>query len=430
MSQPLFALIDCNNFFVSCEQIFRPDLLGKPVVVLSSNDGCVVARSREARAIGIPMAAAAFKYKQLFQEHGVVKFGANFELYGDISRRITEILTSITPRLEVYSIDESFLDISQLDIPDYTAWAAMVRGKILQWTGISVSVGIAPTKTLAKLASERAKKDDSLNGVLSLHNLPKTIFEQHLAAVALEDIWGVGRRMAPRLRIHSLASALDIAGLTPQAGRQLFGSVMGERLVRELQGQCCLRLERVQTGQHSISATRTFGEQVDRAHVVEAAFATFATRAAHRLRSHHQRARRLAIFLATNKHKPNYQRWGKDIRLPAATADTGTLVHAANQLFGQIFQPNAHYYRAGILLYDLEDDRNLQPDLLGTINVPAYERSQRRMKAVDHLNDQYGRRMIHYASEDLGGTWRPRQNIKSPHYVTNWQELPRVSIKG
>jgi DNA polymerase V len=425
MSQALFALIDCNNFFVSCEQIFRPDLHNKPVVVLSSNDGCVVARSAEARALGIPMAAPAFKYKQVFKDNQVIQFSANFELYGDISRRITEILTTITPRLEVYSIDESFLDISQLDIANHDQWAKLVRRKIFEWAGINVSIGIAPTKTLAKLASERAKQDPNLGGTLYIH---KTNWQHHLSKVPLEDVWGIGRRLAPRLRAYGLATALDIASLTPEQGRHLFSSVHGERMVRELNMQSCLPLEGIKIGQHSISATRTFGSDTNKSHDIESALATFAVRAGQRLRAHNMRAKQLGIFLTTDRHKPNYQKWSAQLKLSQATADTGELIHIANSLFTKLYQPRAQYHRGGILIYDLEPDKALQTDVFGIVNIQKYKQSKNRMNAIDQLNNKYGRRVVRFGSEDLARSWQPRRRISSPRYTTSWHELPKVKV--
>ena len=219
----IFALVDCNNFFVSCERIFRPDLEGKPVVVLSSNDGCAVARSNEAKALGIPMGAPAFKYRDVFERHNIVKFSANFDLYGDISRRIITILTTITPKIEVYSVDESFLDLSELAITDYTAWGEMVREKIMQWVGVPVSIGIAPTKTLAKLASDRAKKEPDLRGVLDLATITPEARNEYLRAFPIEDIWGIGRKLSPRLRAIGVGTAGQLADLRVQQAQQLMG---------------------------------------------------------------------------------------------------------------------------------------------------------------------------------------------------------------
>lgn len=452
MARSCFALIDSNNFFVACEQIFRPDLHGKPVVVLSSNDGCAIARSAEAKALGIPMGAPAFKYKQLFREQGVVQFSANFELYGDISRRITEVLTSITPRIEVYSIDESFLDLSELDIKDYEAWGREVRSRIKQWTGVSVSIGIAPTKTLAKLASEYSKshtgtcaltnvqKPQNVKGS-TLHNRGTPIksvkglsfhtydtYGTILTQVAVEDVWGVGRAMAPKLRGQGLATAQDIARLTPAQGRKMFNSVNGERLVRELQGQPCLPLEQIHKEQKMISATRTFGHDTSEAYVVEAAIASFVARAASRLRTQGLQASRLSVFLASDRHKNGYQKWGREVRLSQPTADTGYLTALANQLFSEFYNSTAVYHRGGVLLSDFSSDQTLQTDMLGVRDPEAFDASKRRMQAIDQLHTKYDKRIVRYASEDLALTWEPRRNIRSPRYTTHWGELPKVKI--
>lgn len=422
----MIALIDCNNFFVSCEQVFRPDLADKPVVVLSSNDGCVIARSREARALGIPMAAPAFKYKEIFRNNKVIQFSANFELYGDISRRITEILTSITPRLEVYSIDESFLDISHLDIPDYDAWAHLVKQKIKQWVGVNVSIGVAPTKTLAKLASERAKKSEGLNGVLVLHD--KDQWRQYLEQAPLEDIWGIGRASAPNLRAIGLANARDIAELSPAQGRRMLGSVNGERLVRELQGQSCLPLEQIHKEQKMISATRTFGRDTGELATVEAALASFVARAASRLRTQNLLTNRLSIFLTTSRHKPGYQKWGREVILDQPTSDTGYLTALANQLFSDIYESSAAYHRGGVLLSDFSPDHTLQTDMLNIRSPAVFDASKRRMQAIDSLHQKYDKRIIRYAAEDLAVSWTPRHHIGSPRYTTSWTELPKVKI--
>lgn len=424
MAQKLFALIDCNNFFASCEQVFRPGLAEKPIVVLSSNDGCVVARSAEVRALGIPMGAPAFKFKELFKEHGVIQFSANFELYGDISRRITEILTSITPRLEVYSIDESFLDISELNIQDYTEWASELRKTIFQWVGMQVSIGIAPTKTLAKLASERAKKDSSLNGVLLLNSAESR--QQYLGQTRVEDIWGIGRKFAPRLRALGIGTAADVAALKPAQGRTILGSVNGERLIRELNGQNCHELERVHSDQKMISASRTFGHDTDQQHVVESALASFVARASQRLRASNRTASRVVIFLSSDRHKPGYRRWSKEIILDQPTADTGKLIGITAQMFASIYEKGAIYHRGGVLLTNFDSNAQLQTDLLGLRDVTSFDQSKQRMQAVDKLHALYGKQVTYYAAEKLAQQWQPRRNIRSPHYTTNWKDLPTV----
>jgi DNA polymerase V len=428
MKQPIFALVDCNNFFVACEKVFRPDLEGKPVVVLSINDGCVVARSNEAKAIGIPMAAPAFKYRRLFQDYGVVQFSANFELYGDISRRITQLLTSITPRIEVYSVDESFLDLSQLQIDDYEQWGRMVRERILQWVGVPVSIGIAPSKTLAKLASDRGKKDLSLGGVLNLFDIAPKTRDRHLQALPLEDVWGIGRRLAPGLKAIGLLNAYDIANLPPKLARQLIGSVHGEQMVRELNGESCYPLFREGATQKSIARTRTFGEDTDDIGALEAAIATFATRAAHRLRKDKMLTRRAGLFICTNKHKPGYKTWSREIKLDTPTADTGLLIRDLVALLGELVQPHLLYHRAGVWLHDFVPAESLQTDLLGFVDTKGHDASINRMKALDGLNLRYGKHTVHYAAEELGHAWEPRYNLRSPRYTSRWEELPIVRI--
>jgi len=424
---PVFALIDCNNFFVSCERLFRPDLAGKPVIVLSSNDGCAIARSNEAKLLGIPMAAPVFKYRDLLSRHSVVQFSANFELYGDISRRITALLTSVTPRIEIYSIDESFLDLSELPIKDYATWGAMVRARIQQWIGIPVSIGIAPSKTLAKLAADRAKKEDELQGVLSFINKDSKYIEGYLSRTSIESVWGVGWRLTPRLRAEGVSSALHLAHLQPRRAQQLMG-IHGRQMVSELNGISCLPLMKEGHIRKSIARTRTFGEDTNDYNAIEAAIATFATQAAYRLRESNQRTRRIGLFLTTNKHKPGYRRWTREVKFHVPTADTGELIAAAAKMLNQLYNRSHAYHRAGILLYDFVPAAGLQTDLLGSVNVAQYDRSISRMQAVDELNARFGRRHVRYAAELLGDTWEPRRNLRSPRYTSDWKELPKVKL--
>lgn len=425
--QPIFALVDCNNFFVSCLRTFRPDMENKPVVALSSNDGCVVARSQQARDLGIPMGAPAFKWRDFFKKHQVIQFSGNFELYGDMSRRVTSILTTITPRIELYSIDESFLDISQLRISDYAAWAREVQRLVRQWTGIPISVGIAPTKTLAKLASERSKRSQALDGVLDLYSDPGGR-RQYLEQTKLEDVWGVGRRLSPRLRGEGIANAWDLSQMSPHHAQQMMG-IQGRRMVSELNGLRCFELEKFGKPQQSIAVTRTFGSDTNVLHVLESAIATFTTKAAFRLREGKQLARAAGVFIATNQHKPGYTMRSKSVRFELPTADTGRIAGVLNQQLAAIFNPQASYHRAGVWLGDLSPQTNIQIDLLGNIDPRQHDKSQRQMQALDELNERYGKRTVHYAAEDLGTLWQPRHNITMPRFTTRWDEIPTVSIR-
>lgn len=423
MRQPVFALIDCNNFFVSCERIFRPDLEGKPVVVLSSNDGCMVARSNEAKALGLPMAAPAFKYRQILESNKVVQFSANFDLYGDVSRRITDVLTSVTPRIEVYSVDESFLDLSELNIPDYAAWGTMVREAIWRWVGVPVSIGIAPTKTLAKLASDRAKKDPELDGVLNLAQESSRIIKAQLEQVAVQDIWGIGWRLAPKVRAEGIMNAYDFAQLRPQHAQQLMG-VHGRQLVAELNGTSCHPLDLMGKRRKSIARTRTFGHDTNDLNSIQAAITTFATQAAFRLRASGQVTRKAAVFLSGNKHKPGYQRWTRELHYRIPTADTGQLIATLLREVDRLYSPGRRYHRAGVMLWDFLPADSLQTDLFGEVDVNRETKAASRMKTIDSLNERYGKHAVHYASQDLGEAWRPIYNLRSPRYTTTLSELP------
>ena len=334
--KPVFALVDCNNFFVSCERVFRPDLQGKPVVVLSSNDGCVVARSNEAKALGIPMGAPAFKHREAFRRGRITQFSANFELYGNISKRIINILSQVTPRIEVYSVDESFLDISSLPIDDYEEWGRQVRLRIWREVGVPVSIGIAPTKTLAKLGTEYAKKNTATRGVVSFIHLDEAAREAMLTSTRIEDIWGVGRRIAPRLRLEGYSTAWHVSRLRPQYAQQLMG-IHGRQLVSELNGTACHGLTEEGRIAKSIMRSRTFGEDVSQAHILEAAIATLASRAAFHLRGQGLRARKIGLFTMTNRHKPGFRRWSREVTLATPTNDTGHITSVLCQELAGIF---------------------------------------------------------------------------------------------
>jgi DNA polymerase V len=425
--QAVFALIDCNNFFVSCERLFRPDLEGRPVVVLSSNDGCVVSRSNEAKRLGIPMAAPAFKYRRLFKEQGVIQFSANFELYGDISARIIRLLTAITPRTEVYSVDESFLDLSHLEITNYKQWGGQVRQRLLKEVGIPVSMGIASSKTLAKLASEHAKTEASLEGVLDLIHLPGKSRDAYLLHTNIKDIWGIGWRLAPKLRAEGIYNAFDLAGLPARRAQQLMG-INGRQLVAELNGQACHPLEAYGRIRQTIMKGRMFGEDINQFPVIEAAIASLTARAAFCLRHEGLTARSASLSLSTSRHKPGYRRQQNVIRFNPPTADTGRITAELVAAAQAGFNPNAWYHRANVLLYELAPEQTLQPDLFGEIDPVDTETSQARLQALDAINELYGKRTLHYAAEDLSQAWHPRQQLRSPRYTTNWQELPRVCL--
>jgi DNA polymerase V len=426
MATHLFALIDCDNFFVSCERLFRPGLQTKPVVVLSSNDGCVVSRSKEAKALGVPMGAPVFEYRQLFKTQGVIQFSANFELYGDISERIIRLLTSVTPMIEVYSVDEAFLDLSTLTISDLQGWGKALRDRILHEVGVPVSIGIAPTKTLAKLASEYAKKTASLAGVL---NLPLQLEKRrpYLQTTAIQDVWGIGRRLGPRLKAEGIYTALDLASLRPRYAQQLMG-IHGRQLVAELSGQCCHPLERYGKVRHSIMHGRMFGEDTNQFLVIEAAIASLANKAVSHLRTEGLLAQSAAVQLSTNRHKPGYQRLMTQLNFQTPTADSGELSARLVAAIQPSFNPNKWYHRLNILLYDLVSVNGLQSDLFDNIGLEIVQSATARLRAVDAINSRYGRHTVYYAAEDLSNSWYPKRALRSPRYTTHWQELPLAHL--
>ncbi len=429
MNAPIFALIDCNNFFVSCERLFRPELEGKPVVVLSSNDGCVVARSNESKKLGIPMGAPAFKWRDAFKQHHITTFSANFEIYGDISKRITALLTTVTPRIEIYSVDESFLDLSLLPITDYAEWGRAVRASILKNIGVPVSIGIAPSKTLAKLASELAKQHDEYGGAVDWIHATPAWKRDALNEVPIKDVWGIGRQLTPRLRAEGVATALALSELRPQHAQQLMG-VHGRQLVAELNGSSCHPLARERQPAKSIMRSRTFGEDTEQAHVLESAIATMGTQAAFALRRGGLLAKRVGFFMNTNRHKPGYRQWVQEVTLGQPTSDTGLIISLLTKRLGEIFSPRQRYHRLGVYLYDLIPDSALQTDLLGAVSSETHDRMRTRMEAIDTINTKHGRGKIYYAAEGLGIGWQPKHQIRSPRYVSNWNELPKARIRG
>ncbi len=425
--KPFLALLDCNNFFVSCERLFRPDLTCRPVVVLSSNDGCVVSRSDEAKALGIPMGAPLFQYRRFFREHEVVQFSGNFELYGDISQRITRLLSSITPQIEVYSVDESFLDLSQLNISDYNAWGRAVRGRLLQEVGIPVSIGLATTKTLAKLGTEVAKRDPRSGGVLDLANLSPPERETHLARMPVGDVWGVGRRLSPQLRAEGVYTALDLSRMRARLAQQLFG-IHGRQMVCELNGIRCHQLEPFGRVRQSVMHGRQFGEDTSQFAVIEAAVANLTARAAARLRTEQLLARTAVVYLDTNRHKPGYRRLQCTAGFDVPTADTGIIASRLVEALEAAFNPHLGYHKANVLLCDLVSEQALQTNLFGRGASASAGRddSLSRLRAIDTINGRYGPRTVHYASEDLSAAWRPKRQSRSPHYTTCWEELPVI----
>jgi DNA polymerase V len=419
----MIALVDCNNFFVSCERVFRPDLEQVPVVVLSSNDGCVIARSNEVKALGIPMGAPIYKYRSILKDNHVVQFSANFELYGDLSSRITALLTSVTTNIEVYSVDESFLELDHIPIADYTTWGLAVRQTILDGINMPVSIGIASTKTLAKLCSEHAKKDLHLGGVLDYTALSPVAADTLLQATPIGDVWGIGRRLGPALRAEGIHSAYDLKYMRLAHAGQRMG-VHGRQLVHELRGLSCLPLQLTESIHKSVLRSRTFGQETGDFSAIEAAIVSLAASGAFRLRRAGLLTRGAGLFIATNRHKPGFRTLSQYVRFDTPTNDSGIICHELIAALHTIHLPQLKYYKGGAYFADLISEQALQTDLFGRVALHEDSASRARMAAVDGLNRRYGKGSVRLAAELLSTAWEPRRNLRSPRYSTELPELP------
>jgi DNA polymerase V len=417
----LFALIDCNNFYVSCERLFQPMLHGKPVVVLSNNDGCVIARSDEAKALGIPMGLPAFKLAHLVKEHSIEVYSSNYTLYGDLSARVMTTLTQWTPDVEVYSIDEAFLQFSPLPLDALTTYGQSMRATIQQWTGIPVSIGIGPTKTLAKLANRLAKRSTEAKGVVALMS-PAQI-EATLTQTPIEDIWGIGPGYTRRLKAHEIRTALQLRQVNDRWVRQKLGTV-GLRLVWELRGIACLPLERCPSPQQSLMVSRSFGRPITTLSEMREAVATYTTRAAEKLRKSHLATGVLTVFLMTNRFTDEPQYSNSVTRsFPVATQDTAELMRYALRGIEQTFHEGYRYQKAGVILTALVPAHQIQTHLF---DGQDRERSKQLMAAIDTINKEWGTGTIRYADVGLRPAWMMRCARRSPRYTTRWEELAVV----
>lgn len=430
---PLFALVDGNNFYVSCERHFRPSLCGRAVVVLSNNDGCAVARSNEAKAMGIKMGQPFFEIRRNHPEGSVVALSANFGLYGDMSNRMMSVAAGLGPEQEIYSIDESFIDVA--GVRDITRRAVHVRQRILDWVGIPCGIGIGPTKTLAKLGNFVAKTAERKPGsypselarVANLAALPASDFEAVLAATELGEIWGIGRRIGKQLNDAGLTTALDVVRLDPALVRRRWGVVL-ERTVRELQGFPCLDMETQPQAKKEIASTRSFGRPVTELVDLVEAVTEFAQRAAEKLRRQGSVAGQVSVFVHTSPFRKHDEQYSRSIVVPLRkpTADTAHLVGAAVAGMRAIYRPGYNLAKAGVHLLDLQDGAVEQGEL--DLDEGVQDRGT-LMSALDDLNRRYGRGTITMGSAGTAGErrqWTMRQERKTPDYTTSWKDMPMV----
>lgn len=416
----MFALVDCNSCYASCEQIFRPDLRGKPVIVLSNNDGCIIARSREAKVLGIPGLHPYFKVKHLIKLHRVAVFSSNFRLYGDISQRVMDTLRHFSPNIEIYSIDEMFLDLDGMGLPleDY---GQKMKTTLWQQVKMPVSVGIAPSKTLAKLANYAAKNIPKCQGVCLLDNPEK--WQWLMKRVPVTKIWGVGSRTGKRLTEHNIYTAWDLASSSPKMIRRHF-SVCLERTVEELNGTTCLDLEDNPPAKKQIYCSRSFGNKPSELDPLLQAISLYACRATEKLRAQQHLVSTIHIFIHTSPHQLNYYSNSTVVKLPYPTDDSRVIVAKAKQAVRQLYRPGYKYLKSGIGLIEIMPKQHCQPDFF---QPPQEKTADALMATLDNINQRYGSGSAFLAGEGIRERWPMRQQHRSPCYTTDWSDLPTIT---
>ena len=439
----MYGLVDCNNFYVSCERVFNPSLRGKPVVVLSNNDGCIIARSNEAKALGIPMGAPLHLYKTLIKQNKIFTYSSNYTLYGDMSSRVMSVLNYFIPNIEIYSIDEAFLNLKNFNIQSLQDEMFKIRERIYQWTGIPVSIGIGPTKTLAKLANKIAKKNSS-KGVYIL--TVSTQLTHILSDMKLEDIWGVSKGWGNRLRSIGINNPRQLQQANPRQIRTLI-SVVGERIIYELRGQPCLALEEV-INKKSITVSRSFGNMINDKDSLKKALANYAARAAEKLRYQDSVCGGIYVFINTNRFRERDLQYSNSatINFDELTDSTTIIIEKSFKLLENLYRPKYNYKKIGVTLLGLKQKDDGSSDnyiIQGSLFIHNADqqihmsRSCDRMKLIDNINTKMGKMTIFHGSQGViknsrniksePDKWRMRSCYKSPFYTTNWDDILKVS---
>lgn len=417
----MFALVDCNNFYASCERVFRPELNGKPVVVLSNNDGCVIARSNEAKALGIPMGAPAFKFQKEFQKDNINVFSSNYALYGDMSSRVMTMLSSFTPDIEIYSIDEAFLKFDGFKYLDLNKYGLEIKNKVTKGTGIPVSVGFAHTKALTKVANRISKKfPKETKGVYTIDTEEKRI--KALKWLAIDDVWGIGSRHAKRLKSIGVHTAYQFTQLSDNWVKSNM-SIVGLRLKKELEGVTTQDLEKPQA-KKTISTTRTFDKTHTEYSYVKERISTFTVACSEKLRSERSLCNSILVFIRTNSHSNHQEQYNRSIviKLPYPTNSSIELAKFAQSGLHQIFKKGYQYKKAGVVVMDLSPEETTQLSIFENSNP----KHKQLMDVVDKLNNNIGQHKIKLASQALDRTWKMKQEKLSPRYTTNINEIVLV----
>ena len=421
----MFALADCNNFFASCERVFRPDLQGKPVIVLSNNDGCAVARSNEAKALGIKMGDPLFKIRDIVNKHKVAVFSGNMALYGDMSQRVRWVLEDFAPSIEVYSIDEAFLDLRGMQNIDFNQYAKTISKTCYKMTSIPVSVGIAPTKTLAKIASKLCKQYPRLQGGCYMHR-PEDI-EKVLRKYPIEDVWGIGRRTTAKLKLMGINTAYDYTQLSETRVRSLF-NITGLRTWKELQGIPCIEFEDGFEAKQSICVSRSFSSEIYEVKELQEQIANFSASMAEKLRKQCSVVSEIVVFAYTNRFKENEpQTHGSAlISFITPTADVRTIVSKAVEGVRELFKKGYGYKKAGVIASKIVSDKCIMHSLFE--DAESTEREHKITSVLDTINKTFGKGTIKLAVQGSGHIKSSSDN-QSPHYTTLWTDIPKVTVK-
>ncbi|MDH1770674.1 Y-family DNA polymerase [Klebsiella pneumoniae] len=421
----MFALVDVNSFYASCETIFRPDLQGRPVVVLSNNDGCIIARSAEAKRLGIKMGDPYFKCKDYFRQQGVVCFSSNYELYADMSNRVMTTLEEMCPRVEIYSIDEAFCDLTGVrNCRVLEEFGRELKDTVYRNTRLPVGVGIAQTKTLAKLANHAAKTWKATGGVVDLSNVERQ--RKLMALLPVDEVWGVGRRISKKLEAMGIKTVLQLADTDIRFIRKHFNVVL-ERTVRELRGEPCLGLQEFAPVKQEIVCSRSFGGRITEYHEMRQAICSYASRAAEKLRGEHQYCRFISAFVKTSPFALNEPYYGNSasVKLLTPTQDSRDIITAATKCLDVIWRDGHRYQKAGVMLGDFYSQGVAQLNLFDD-NAPR-KNSEKLMEVLDHLNAKDGRGTLYFAGQGIQTTWQMKREMLSPRYTTRLDDLLIVS---
>ena len=412
-----FGLVDCNNFFVSCERVFDPKLRNRPTVVLSNNDGCIISRSNEAKKLGLPMGAPYFEWRAFMKSHNVAVCSANFTLYTDLSRRVAEVLTQFAPEVEKYSVDEVYLAFDRLAVQDLTAYGRRIRNMVRQWVGIPVTVGIGPTKTLAKLANDMAK--GSVESSLNIAECSD--WEERIATMPVGDVWGIGPRISQKLKGQGYHTILDLKNAPDGWIQDTFGITV-LRTVWELRGISCLPLKEVLPKKKGITVSRSFGEMVSTLEELKQAIAFFTTRGAEKLRAEGSSAESVSVYISMKKPgAPRGEGMQSSVKLPMATSFTPMLIHYAHQALEKMYRPNRQYIKAGITFNEIVPEGSEQ--LSFDIDEAKIKRSTKLMDTLDGINHRWGARAIQSAAVGTEQRWKSKHMMMSGAYSTRWDEL-------